>query len=110
MAALPHQGRLVTPIEWQGQTHKTTMQAAGYELSGTLGWRPYHATATLIFDLSAVEAHAFLNQLEAGNFNGVYDYTCNTRGAVRLRLTGAYSYTEKRAGQRVQVSVGARTV
>ena len=110
MVALPHQGKLVTPIDWQGETDKTTMKAAGYELSGTLGWRPYSAMATLTFHLTPAEANALLNQFEAGNMNGVYEYTCNTRGAVRLRLTGSFSYKEKRAGQMVQVSIGVRTV
>jgi hypothetical protein len=111
MAALPHQENLTVPIAWGGETQKTEMVAAGYRPTVTLGWRPWSETATLEWRLlSAAEANSMLNGFRATNFNGVYDYQCSLRGAIRLKLDGAYMFTEEYDTKTVTVSVGVRRV
>lgn len=110
MTALPNQGQLIVPIDWSGATQKTTMQAAAYTLSGTVGWRPYQETATLTWMLSKADAQTMLNAFRATNFNGIFDYTCALRGAVRLRLMGDYSFAEVRGSQLCQVTATVNTV
>lgn len=110
MAALPQQGKLSVPIDWQGTTQKTTMSAAGYDISATIGWRPNRDAATLRWTLPKADALALIQTFEATNFNGVYDYTCLLRGAVRLRLTGEYSYNEVRGEQKATVTAGVRRI
>lgn len=110
MAALPRQGELIVPIDWQGETQQTTMQAAGYELSITHGFRPYKEAATLTWVLDKADANTLLNTFKATNFRGVFDYTCPVRGALKVRLNGMYSLQETRGTLKVYLSVGVRTV
>lgn len=104
MAALPYQGDLAVPIQWSGQVFKTTYNAGGYSLSGTIGFKPFKNTATLSWTLPKDKANALLRELELGMFNRVYDYTCSLRGAVRIRPTDSYSYQERRGTQFVTVT------
>lgn len=114
IAALPMQGRLTVPINWSGTTAKTTMKAAGYTQSGTLGWRPATQTATLEWKLTPSEAGAIIDTFEATNWNGIFSYVCSVRGEMKLRLTGEYAYEEKTlAGtwiKKVALSVGVERV
>lgn len=111
MATLPHQDNLTVPIQWSGETQKTTVQAAGYQLSVTMGWRPWSERATLEWrQLSAAEANTMLNQFRATNFNGVFDYQCSQRGPIRVRLSGEYAFTEEYDAKTVTVSVGVMRV
>lgn len=111
MANLPRQDNLVVPIQWSGETQKTTIQGAGYQLSVTMGWRPWTERATLEWKmLSAAEANTMLNQFRATNFNGVFDYQCALRGAIKLRLTGEYTFTEEYDSKTVAVTAGVMRV
>lgn len=96
MVDLPNQGKMIVPVEWSGTTQKTTMMAAGYQLSTTIGIRPYTQSSTLAWNVTKAEADAMLDTFEATNFNGVFDYTDLTRGAMKVRLAGDYSYQETR--------------
>ena len=113
MTALPTTGLLV-PIEWQGETAKTTMQAGRYTLSGTLGWEPNKESATLSWRVTPAQAKTMLDTFKATNFNGVFTYTCQVRGAIKLRLNGTYSVEEvTTAGswiKKVIVTAGVETV
>lgn len=104
MAALPHQGDLSVPIQWSGQVFKTTYNAGGYSLSGTIGFKPFKSSATLSWTLPRDKAKVLLAELEAGFFNRVYDYNCSLRGAVRIRPTDSYSFMERRGTQYVTVT------
>jgi hypothetical protein len=112
MAVLPNQGGLVVPINWQGTTAKTTMQNGSFEMSGTIGWRPWSESATLLWIVTPSEAAAIMDTFEATNWNGVFDYDNNVRGPIRVRLTGDYSYQEKTdAGTQLkygELSVGVK--
>ena len=111
MATLPRQDNLTVPIQWSGQTQKTSMQAAGYRPTVTLGWRPWSETATLEWRLlSAAEANAMLDGFRATNFNGVFDYQCSLRGNIRLQLEGDYGFTEEYATKTVTVTASVRRV
>lgn len=107
--ALPNQSDLMLPLQWQGQTQKTTMQAAGYQLSGTIGLRPYQRTTTFTWLVDPTTANALLGEFESGNFNGVYTYECAIRGTIKIRLTGNYSVQEEHS-KPTQISVEAMTV
>jgi hypothetical protein len=111
MADLPRQDNLTVPIQWSGETQKTSIQAAGYMPTVTLGWRPWTERATLEWRLlSASEANAMLDQFRLTNFNGVFDYQCALRGKIRLRLSGEYGFTEEYATKTVAVTVGVTRV
>lgn len=110
MANIPNRGAMVQPIEWQGSTDKTVMKAAGYELSGTIGWRPFTESATFTWILTPQAANLMLQEFANGNFNGVYNYTCQVRGNIRVRLTGEYTLEETSEFARVRVSAGVRRV
>lgn len=107
---LPNQGSVIVPVNWTGKTQKTTMQAAGYQLSGTVGLRPYSQSTTLVWMLDPATADTMFAAFAATNWNGVYQYTCNVLGTINVRLNGSYGYQERRAGQAVQLSVGVDTV
>jgi hypothetical protein len=94
MPALPHQDKLIVPIEWSVTPIKQTMQAGSYTLSGTIGWRPWTETTTLTWSLPKADALALLAEFKSGNFNRVYDYSCNVRGAIRIRPTTACGFGE----------------
>ena len=70
------------------------MTTGALTMSGTIGWRPWTETATLTWALSKAEALAFLDELKAGHFNRVYDYTCNVRGPLKLRPTSSCGFGE----------------
>ncbi|WP_156416480.1 MULTISPECIES: hypothetical protein [unclassified Sphingopyxis] len=110
MTALPQQSKMSVPIDWQGTTQKSNMSAAGYDLSVTIGWRPYSETATLRWTLPKADALALIETFQATNFNGVYDYTCLFRGAIKIRLTGEYSYNEVRGTQKATVTAGVKRI
>lgn len=110
MAIIPNRGLMVQPIEWSGTTDKTVMKAAAYELSGTIGWRPFTETATFTWILTRSQANTMLNAFAATNFNGVYDYPCLVRGNIRVRLTGDYSLEETNEFEKVRVTAGVRRV
>lgn len=110
MTALPNQGDLNVPIEWQGSTQKTTMSAAGYELSGTIGIRPWKEMATLEWRLPAASAHAMMEQFRLQNFNSVYDYNCSTRGPIKIKLDGSYSMSEEYGTLYTVVTLGVMRV
>lgn len=103
---LPYQPDLIVPIDWLGETAKTTMQAGSYMLSGTVGFKPTRELATLSWMLPAATAKTLITTLKAGKMNGVYDYTCNVMGAVKIRATGSYGFREVNTakGQLVQVT------
>ena len=111
MVALPNQGNLTVPIQWTTETQKTEMVAAGYRASVTMGWRAWSDTATLTWNnLTKEAAFAQLEQFRATNFNGVFDYTCNVNGAIRIQLTGGASFTEESDKRLVSLSIGVRRV
>jgi hypothetical protein len=110
MPALPYQNRLLVPIDWSISPIKQTMQAGAYNMSGTIGWRPWTETATLTFNMPKPEALAFMNELKAGHFNRVYDYTCNVRGAVKVRPTTSFGYQETYGSLRVTVTLAVEVV
>lgn len=110
MAVIPNRGAMVQPIEWAGSTDKTVMKAAGYELSGTIGWRPFTETATFTWILTPEQANTMLEEFANGNFNGVYDYPCLVRGNIKVRLSGDYSLEETNEFAKVRVSAGVRRV
>lgn len=104
MAALPYQGDMNVPVQWSGQVIKTTYNAGAYSISGTIGFKPWKATATVEWKLPKAKANALIAELEAGMFNRVYEYNCSLRGAVRLRPTDSFSYQERRGNQYVTVT------
>lgn len=110
MAIIPNRGAMVQPIEWSGSTDKTVMKAAGYQLGGTIGWRPFTETATLTWLLTKPQADTMLSEFADGNFNGVYDYPCLVRGNIRVRLSGDYNVEETNEFEKVKVSAGVRRV
>lgn len=99
MIALPQQGYLITPIDWQGSVKKITMETGSLKVSGTVGIRPWTENATLTWVLPKADALALLNELKAGFFNAVYAYTCNARGELKLRPTESYSIQEREDGR-----------
>lgn len=104
MAALPYQGDLAVPLTWSGQVVKTTFTSGSYTMSGTIGFKPWKATASLTWTLEKSKAIALLKELEDGMFNRVYDYTCSLRGPVKLRPTDSFSYQERRGTQFVSIT------
>lgn len=111
MAQLPNQPNLTVPIQWQGETQKTEINAAGYRPTVTLGWRPWSESAQLVWRLlSAGEAQAMLEQFRTTNFNGVFDYQCSLRGAIKVQLVGDYGFTEEYATKTVTVTASVRRV
>lgn len=96
MVDLPNQGKMIVPVEWTIQTQKSTMTAAGYTLSTTIGIRPFTASSTFSWNVTKAEADVMLDQFELTNFNGVYDYNDLTRGPIKVRLAGDASYQETR--------------
>ena len=110
MPALPYQNKLLVPIDWTINPVKQTMQAGGYTMSGTIGFRPWTETATLTFAMSKAEANDFLNQLKAGYFNAVYDYTCNIRGAIKVRPTDSFGVGETYGDLHVTVTLNVEVV
>jgi hypothetical protein len=111
MVALPNQGNLTVPIQWTTETQKTEMLAAGYRSTVTQGWRAWSDTATLVWNnLTNAEAKALLDQFRATNFNGIFDYTCNVNGPIKVQLTGGASFTEESKKKLVSLSIGVRRV
>ena len=110
MPALPYQGPLVVPIDWSITPIKQTMQAGAYNMSGTVGWRPWTETATLTWVLLKPEALALMAELKAGHFNRVYDYTCNVQGAIKVRPTSAFGYQETYGSLHVSVTLAVEVV
>ena len=110
MPALPYQGQLLVPIEWAVTPIKTTMQTGALMMSGTIGWRPYRETATLVWTLPKADALVLLNQLKATAFNSAYEYTCTVRGTIRVRPTDSCGFQETRGSLNVTVSVGVEVV
>lgn len=110
MAVIPNRGAMVQPINWSGSTDKTTMKVAGYELSGTIGWRPYTETATFTWILTRAQANTMLEEFAGSNFNAVYNYPCLVRGDIRVRLSGDYSLEETNEFEKVRVTAGVRRV
>ncbi len=99
MIALPQQGYLITPIDWQGSVKKITMETGSLKVSGSVGIRPWTENATLTWVLPKADALALLNELKAGFFNAVYTYTCNVRGELKLRPSAIYSIQEREDGR-----------
>lgn len=110
MALLPFQGKIIVPVQWQGTTQKTTMNGAGYIHHGTVGIRPYRTIAMIQWALPKLDALALLNTLQATKMNGIFDYQCLVRGAIRVRLVGEYDYTEVRANKFSMVSASVEIV
>ena len=111
MVALPEQGGLTVPIQWNTETQKTEIQSAGYRPTVTLGWRSWTDTATLNWNaLTHVQAKTMLDQFRATNFNGIFDYVCTINGPIRIQLTGPASFIEDRENKRVSVSISVRRV
>ncbi|GFM27168.1 hypothetical protein [Novosphingobium sp. PY1] len=107
MTALPHQGYLITPIDWQGSVKKITMETGSLKMSSTVGIRPWTESATLLWVLPKADALALLNQFKAGFFNEVFTYTCNIRGEIKLRPTDSFSLQEREDGRdKVTLAVG----
>lgn len=99
MTELPQQGYLITPIDWQGSVKKITMETGSLKMSGTVGIRPWTETATLVWVLPKADALSLMNTLKAGYFNEVYEYTCNVRGAIKLRPTDTFAFQEREDGR-----------
>lgn len=110
MPALPYQDDLLVPIEWAVTPIKTTMATGALTMSGTIGWRAYRETATLVWTLPKAQALVLLNQLKATAFNAAYDYTCTVRGLIRVRPTDSCGFQETRGSLNVTVSVGVEVV
>jgi hypothetical protein len=110
MPALPYQDQLLVPIEWAVTPIKTTMMTGALNMSGTIGWRPYRETATLVWSLPKGEALTLLNQLKATAFNSAYEYTCTVRGPIRVRPTDSCGFGETRGSLNVTVSVSVEVV
>lgn len=110
MPALPHQGQLLVPIDWSVTPIKQTMQAGSYTMTGTIGWRPYTETATLTWVLLKPDALALMDELKAGHFNRVYDYTCNVRGPIRIRPTNSFGFGETYGDLHVTVTLAVEVV
>lgn len=111
MGDLPRQGKLSVPIDWTTETQKTSINAAGYYPTITMGWRAWTDTATLEWlNLTAADQKALLDEFRATNFNGVYNYNCLVNGPIRLQLTGSSSFIEARPPRLGTVSVSARRV
>lgn len=111
MAQLPNQSNLTVPIQWNGETQKTEMTAAGYRPTVTLGWRPWSESAQLQWRLlTAAEAQAMLDEYRNTNFNGVFDYECSLRGPIKVQLVGDYGFTEEYATKTVTVMASVRRV
>lgn len=99
MTALPQQGYLIVPIDWNGSVKKITMETGALKMSGTVGIRPWAESANLTWILPKADALALLNELKAGFFNAVYQYTCNIRGEINLRPTESYAIQEREDGR-----------
>ena len=110
MPALPYQNRLLVPIDWSITPIKQTMQAGAYNMSGTVGWRPWSETATLTFAMTKPEANAFLNELKSGHFNRVYTYECNIRGTIKIRPTSSFGMGETYGKLLVTVTLAVEVV
>lgn len=110
MPALPYEGQLLVPIEWSVTPTKTTMMTGALTMSGTIGWRAYRETATLVWTLPKADARALLTQLKAAAFNSAYDYTCAVRGLIRVRPTDSCGFQETYGSQNVTVSVSVEVV
>lgn len=107
---LPFQGALQMPIMWSGSTRMKTMEAGGYLMQGTLGWRPSVQEVTLSWVLPMADAQDLIEELETGKFNKTYSYTCKHRGAVNIRPKGTYTYDEVHDGLYAHVSASFRRV
>ena len=109
MAALPLQGNIELPINWTGMTKKVTMEAGSYELSTTVGIRPWVETCSITWAvLSNAEAKSLLDTFKADDWNGVYTYTCPIQGAISLRPTTMYTFVEVGDNSYTAVSVEFR--
>lgn len=110
MADLPYQDKLLVPIDWTTTAIKQTMQAGGYTMSGTIGFRPWTETATLTFYMDKAEANAFRTELLSGHMNRVYDYECNIRGPVKIRPTDSFGFGETFGTLGVTVTLNVEVV
>ncbi|MEV4934147.1 hypothetical protein [Sphingobium sp. LSP13-1-1.1] len=111
MVALPNQGMLTVPIQWNTEVEKTEIQAAGYRPSVTKGWRSWTDTATLAWsNLTADEVKTMLDLFRSTNFNGVFDYTCKVNGAIRIQLNGPAMFTEEGGKKLHSLSISVRRV
>lgn len=111
MATLPQQGKLEVPIQWSTDTQKTEMIAAGYRATVTLGWRSWTDSATLQWNvLTPAQCKSMLDQFRETNFNGIFDYTCNINGPIRIQLTGPAMFTEDHGSKLVSLSVSVRRI
>lgn len=110
MATLPFLDKMLVPIQWQTAVSKNTMTMGSYVVSGTIGFRPWRETATLVWRLSPADARALLQTLKQGMFNATYDYTCNVRGAIKIRPIDALSFDERFGGQFVQASLAVESL
>lgn len=111
MVALPEQGNLTVPIQWNTEVQKTEMQAAGYRPTVTQGWRSWTDTATLTWNnLTAAQVKTMLDLFRASNFNGTFDYTCKVNGAIRIQLNGSAMFTEESDKRLHSLSIAVRRV
>lgn len=110
MPALPYQEHLIVPIEWTVTPIKQTMTTGSLTMSGTIGWKPWNETAVLAWTLSKAEAKLLMDELKAGHFNRVYDYTDNVQGAIKVRPTNAFGYSETYGSLNVTVTLAVEVV
>ena len=111
MGDLPKQGKLSVPIDWTTDTQKTSINAAGYYPTITMGWRSWSDVATLQWvSLTAADQKALLDEFRSTTFNGVYDYNCLVNGPIRVQLTGSCTFNEARPPYLGTVSVSVRRV
>lgn len=95
---LPLQGKLTMPISFSRTASKQTISAGSYEISTTVGNRPWKETVTFTWRCSPSEANTLIALFETDLGNGLYSYTHNSRGNMILRANGDLAVAEVHNG------------
>lgn len=90
---LPFAEKLSAETKWAGKVHSVGMRFANTSSRGTLGFNPRSETVTLTWFLTTDEVQDWLVVFDAAP-NGRFAYTCGVRGAVVLRPTDSYSFSD----------------
>lgn len=96
--ALPYQGKLTMPITFSRTPNKQTIAAGSYEISTTVGPRPWKETVSFTWRLTATEANELVALIENDKGNGIYTYNHNSRGVMILRAQGDLAVGEVHDG------------
>jgi len=96
--ALPFQGKLTMPITFSRTPSKQTISTGSYEVSTTVGSRPWKEVVTFTWRLSADEANILDNTFSNDKGNGLYTYNHNSKGNMILRAQGDFAIAEVHEG------------